>query len=133
VSPRAGRKGVTYDQVLALAAKLPGVFESTSYGTPALKVGPLPKKPNAKRTGASMTRLWEDGDVLVVKVPLEMQEVLLAADPEVFFLTDHYAGYPAILVRLSRVTLEQMEDLLEQSFRFVAPPKLVLSFEARRA
>jgi hypothetical protein len=128
----SGRRGVTYAQVLVLGAKLPGVFESTSYGTPALKVGPPPKKPNAKRSGASMTRLWEDGDVLVVKVPLEMQEALLAADPEVYFLTDHYAGYPAILVRLSRVTLEQMEDLLEQSYRFVAPPKVVAAWDREK-
>jgi hypothetical protein len=47
-----------------------------------------------------LARLKEDGETLVVKVGDEERDILLAADPEVFFLTPHYFGYPTVLIRL---------------------------------
>ncbi len=61
--------GVTYDAVVRLGLALPGVEESTSDGTPALKV-----------KGSLMTRLWEDGKTLVVKTTFEERDELMAAD-----------------------------------------------------
>jgi hypothetical protein len=46
---------------------------------------------------------------------------LLAADPEVFFTEPHYNGYPAVLVRLSKVRVPQLRLLIESAWRCVAP------------
>lgn len=44
---------------------------------------------------------------------------LLAADPDIYYVTDHYVGYSAVLVRLSRVTPDTLRDLLGMAHRFV--------------
>jgi hypothetical protein len=75
--------GVTYDKVKAVALALPEVAESTSYGTPALKV-----------RGKLMLRLREDHETLVIRTSWENRERLMTIEPEVYFLTDHYRAYP---------------------------------------
>lgn len=116
------KPGVTYDELSELALALPGVEAGTSYGTPALKV-----------KGKLLVRLWEDGETVVLRLPFDEREILLAADPDVFFLTDHYAGYPTVLVRLAKVRRDQLADLLELSWRSQAPGKLVAAFDAGKA
>ena len=116
---RAKREGLTYDQVCRLARELPGVEEGTSYGTPGLKV-----------RGKFLTRLREEG-VLVVKVGTMIErDYLLTRDPTVFYITDHYRDYPAVLVRLAHVTETDMRELLTASWRRVAPRRLVAEFDA---
>jgi hypothetical protein len=94
---------VTFEQVRKIALSLPSVEESTSYGTPAFKV-----------SGKLLARLREDGDSLVVGTTFEEREEMLAADPETFYITDHYLKYPWILVRLSRVSPDALRDLLAE-------------------
>jgi hypothetical protein len=105
---------MTFDDVRALLLRLPGTREGTSYGTPAVHVG-----------RKLLVRLREDGDTLVVKLDnLDEQEMLLERDPEVFYLTDHYRGWPSILVRLSRATPDLLAPLLRQAWRRNAPKRL---------
>lgn len=110
---------VTFERVRALALALPEATEGTSYGTPAFKV-----------RGKLFARLREEGDVLVVKTDLGYREALIDADPETFFITPHYAGYPAVLVRLGSVAEGELRDLLADSWRIVAPKRLVAAFDA---
>jgi len=117
-SPRRGG-GVTYGVVRRLALALPGVEESTSYGTPSLKV-----------KGKFLLRLREDGESLAVRVQFPVREALLQEQPEMFFLTDHYLEYPAILVRLSRVDRRSLRRVLDHAWRTVAPPRLVRESDA---
>lgn len=49
----------------------------------------------------------------------------METQPHAFFLTDHYRGWPGILVRLSNVDRAQLQELLEQSWRRLAPKKLL--------
>src|SRR6202000_93110 len=107
-------KGVSYDVVRDLGLTLPGVEESTSYGTPALKVA-----------GKLLVRLREDGDSIVAKVGFDHRELFLHADPEVFFTTDHYQGYPTVLVRLAEVDRDTLRDVLEVAWRNAAPKRLL--------
>ena len=107
------RTGVTYAEVCKLVLKLPEVEESTSYGTPALKV-----------RGKLMARLKEDGETLVLKTILGDRERLLAVAPDVLYLTDHYVSYPWILVRLPRIDRAFLHELLEEAWRLTAPPSL---------
>ena len=116
---RAAR--VTFSQVAAIAMAFPGVTVGTSYGTPALHVR---KK--------LMARLRDDDrDVLVLKpVYDDEQRFLMETQPDVFFLTDHYRGYPTILIRLSKVDRDHLRELITESWRRLAPPKLLAEYDA---
>jgi hypothetical protein len=101
---------LSFDDVARIAGELPGVTTGTSYGTPALRVG-----------RRFMARMWEDGEVLVLKPVDEVeQRFLMETRPEVFFKTPHYDGYEAILVHLARVDEETLRDLVEQCWRRLA-------------
>jgi len=103
---------MTYAAVVRLGLALPGVEESTSYGTPALKV-----------KGALMTRLWEDGKTLVMKTTIAEREELMAAEPETYYVTDHYVGYPWVLIRLPKAHPDAMNDLLHVAHRLASSEK----------
>lgn len=61
-------------------------------------------------------------DVLAVRVKDQAEKAtLLAGDPERFFTEPHYSGFPAVLVRLPRVTRAQLQKLLEDAWRCQAP------------
>jgi hypothetical protein len=75
-----------FARVRAAGARLPEVEESTWYGKPALKVA-----------GKGFARL-KDADTLVVLCALDEKEMLLEADPSIYFETDYYKGWPAVLV-----------------------------------
>lgn len=103
---------VTYDTVRELGLTLPGAEESTSYGTPALKV-----------KGKLFVRLHQDLDKIVLPVPFEHREEMMAADPQTYFITDHYREYPYILVSLARVQPDALPDLLNLAYRTALKPK----------
>ena len=73
----------------------------------------------------------ERRDVLAVWVGREEKEILLATEPEKFFDTDHYRGYPAVLVRLPAIETDELTELLTDAWRLKAPRKLVEEFDAR--
>jgi hypothetical protein len=100
---------MTFADVVKMAASIGKVEESTSYGTPALKLD-----------GKLIVRLKEDGDSLVVGTTFEEREEMMAADPETYYITDHYLKYPWVLVRLSRVDPDAMRDLLGRAWRLAA-------------
>jgi hypothetical protein len=101
---------VTYDAIRQLALTLPDVVESTSYGTPALKV----KK-------QLFVRLHQDMDKVVLKMPFDRREELMAEDPETYFVTDHYRDYPWVLVSLAKVRHDALRDLLNTAYRAAVP------------
>ena len=102
------------DTVRELALALPEVTEGVCFGTPAFYVR---KK--------FFARLREDGDTLAIKVDYGEREFWMLAKPETFFLTDHYVGYPMMLVRLSTVQRDDLQTLLSQAWRMVAPKRLL--------
>jgi hypothetical protein len=68
--------------------------------------------------------------VLAVRVAdLEDKDILLGADGDKFFTEPHYNGYPAILVRLSAVTVAELRALLTSAWRCQAPRALVEAFD----
>jgi hypothetical protein len=111
---------MTWDEVVKLGLAIPGVEVSTSWGTPALKVA-----------GKLMARLREDNETLVlVRIGFDHREMLMEAEPEVFFLLPHYEGYPSVLVRLANAEPSSLTGLLEQIWRELAPKKLVKARDA---
>jgi hypothetical protein len=106
------RNTVSFDTVRRIGLALPGVEESTAYGSPALKVhGKL-------LACVPVNRSAEPGSV-AVRVGFQDRAELIAAAPDVYYVTDHYLNYSAVLVRLSRVTPEALRDLLGMAHKFV--------------
>ena len=106
------RNTFDFDTVRNIGLALPGVEESTAYGFPALKVhGKLLACVPANRSA-------EPGSILV-RVDFDDRAELLAAAPDVYYVTDHYADYSAVLVRLSRVNPDVLRDLLSMAHKFV--------------
>ena len=112
-SKRSPTTRVSYETVCRIGLALPGVEESTSYGTPSLKVA-----------GKFLCRLKEDGDTLALRIGFEQREMLMETEPKTFFITDHYLNYPAILVRLPRIGAAKLAAILEEAWRFSAPARL---------
>jgi hypothetical protein len=118
-NPGDSKRGVTFDAVRRAAQTLPGIENSTSYGTPALKV-----------RGKLLARLHQDGECFVLRVDLLDREILIQSDPAVFFITDHYRDYPWILVRFLTVDPDALPDLMERAWRLVAPKSLVKQYDS---
>jgi len=100
---------VTFDDVRGIALSLESVEEGTSYGTKAFKL-----------RGKLLARLREDGDSLVVGTTFEERGEMMAAEPETYYITDHYLNYPWVLVRLSRVHPDALRDLLGRAWRLAS-------------
>ena len=106
------RTKIDFDTVRNIGLALPGVEESTAYGFPALKVhGKLLACVPANRSAEPAS--------LVVRVDFDDRAELLAEAPDVYYLTEHYVGYSAILVRLARVNSDMLRDLLGMAHKFV--------------
>jgi len=111
---------VTEDDVRRVALSLPRTTEKPSYGQPGFRV--------ADRLFA---RIREEGDVLVVWVSGEGEKQgLIAADPAKFFTTPHYDGHPTVLVRFAAVDVDELTELLTDSWRHRAPKRVLSELES---
>jgi len=70
-----------------------------------------------------MARLKEDGETLVVKCGFDERDLRMQFQPDMFFTTDHYRGYPSVLVRLTKVRLKDLREVIEVAWRLAAPKK----------
>jgi hypothetical protein len=110
----------SWDDVVVIGQRFPGVEVGTSWGTPGLKV-----------RGKFMCRLRTNPDALVVRViDVPDREALVQGQPEVFFTTPHYEGYPAVLVRLERIDPAELAELIEDAWRVQAPKRLLAEYDA---
>lgn len=112
-------RGADWDAVRRIALALPGVEDGTSYGTPALKV-----------KGKLFARLKEDGETIVLFINLFERQYLLDAEPDLFYVTDHYRDWPTVLLRLRAVTEARLREAVVDAWRFRAPPKLAAAHDA---
>jgi hypothetical protein len=106
------RSAINFDTVRKIGLALPGVEESTAYGLPALKI-------HGKLLACMPAHRSAEPGSLVVRVDFDDRVELLTADPDVYYVTDHYLNYTAVLVRLSCVTLDVLRDLLGMAHKFV--------------
>jgi hypothetical protein len=99
----------TWDDVKAIAGALEDVEETTTYRMPCFKTGGKlflnmsPHEPGA----------------LAVRVPVELQPVLVAKRPGLFFVTPHYQGYGAVLLRLETVKKKDLAEAIRNSYTHV--------------
>lgn len=107
------RKKIDFDVVREIALALPDVEESTIHGARSLKVrGKLMTCPAIHRSA--------DPDTLAVRIDFAQRAELIARDPSVYYVTDHYVNYPTVLVRLSRIDQSSLRDLLRMAWRMVS-------------
>ncbi|MBA2372244.1 MAG: MmcQ/YjbR family DNA-binding protein [Chloroflexi bacterium] len=109
-------------QVVKLALGLPEVAESTWFGTPSLKV-----------LGKGFVRLKDEDTIVLLVDSVDEQELLMRLEPEVYFITDHYRGWPAVLARLSALRTPGARARLEAAWRVKAPRSLVRARDAPAA
>jgi hypothetical protein len=107
-------RGVTFDTVREAARALPGIEESTSYGTPALKV-----------KGKLIVRLHQSGECFVLRVDPKERDALVRSQPAVFYVTEHYQDYPWVLVRFLTVDPAELPAMIERAWRLVAPAAIL--------
>ena len=118
------RKNVDIDLVREIALAFEGVEESTTYGAPSFKVrGQLMACPAINKSA--------EPNSLGVFIGFDQREELLAADPTVYYVTDHYVDHPVVLVRLSEIRRDALQGLLQLAWRF-ASAKGKASVRARR-
>lgn len=112
------RKGVPFEAARELLLGFPGVEEGPCYGTPGFRV-----------RGKFLARLKEDGETLAVRCGFDERDFRMRADPAVFFITDHYRGYPTVLVRLPKVRMADLRDVVELAWRLRAPKRVVAQYD----
>ncbi len=116
---RLRRVPVTWKRLCELGGELPEVTVDVWYGTPALKV-----------RGKGFVRLKEDGQTVVFLLEnLEEQEMLIENHPRIYFITDHYRGWPTVLARMPALGAGEARVRLERAWRTKAPPKLIRAFD----
>jgi hypothetical protein len=64
---------------------------------------------------------------------VDEQEFLVSSQPDIYFITDHYRGWPAVLARLAKLRAPECRLRLEQGWRLKAPKSRVKQLDASRA
>ena len=103
---------IEFNLVRDIALKLPDVRATDSARGPSLKL-------RGKLMACAATHKSAEPDTLMVRVSMAEREKRIAQDPAVYYLTEHYRDYPALLVRLSKIDRAALENLLGCSWQFV--------------
>jgi hypothetical protein len=122
----------SWDDVRRIALALPETSERVSRNLRQWQVkdkGFVWERPLRR---ADLDALGDDapgGPILGARVEhLVAKEALLADDPAVYFTTPHFDGYPAILVRLDRIGLEDLREVIVEAWLARAPKRLAKSY-----
>ena len=107
-----------WETVRKLALALPGVEEVPG------------ERPSYRVNGKSFAWIARerDGGGLAVRVDREEKELILDANPAVYFSSPHYRGYPAVQVRLEEIDREELGQRIEDAWLIQAPKRLAAEF-----
>jgi hypothetical protein len=126
-----------WDDVRRLALTLPETGERLSRGLRQWRVKDklvVWERPLRRADLEALGDAAPDGPVLGARVEhLGAKEALLADDPGVFFTTPHFDGHASVLIRLDRIAVEDLEEIVVEAWLARAPRRLVKAFlDARR-
>jgi hypothetical protein len=126
-SKRSRRGPRTFDDVRENARSLPVVEETTAYGMPAFKAG------ETRFAGKPVERSDIEPNTLGVSVSFEERGALIAARPDVYYVTPHFANYPAVLARLTKLRRAELRELLGKAWRHAMERQAPASKKRRAA
>lgn len=106
----------TESDVRRIALSLPETIEKPWFNTPGFRV---------RDKGFLRIRTEAEGGLVVFVADLGEKEALLASDPERFFTTPHYDGHPTVLVHLAAIDVEELRELITESWRLRAPKRVL--------
>jgi hypothetical protein len=122
----------TWDEVRRLAVALPEVAELEVRGLRRWKVKDklfVWERPLRRADREALGDSAPDGPILGARVEHEVaKQALLADDPEVFFTTPHFDGYPAVLVRLDRISADDLREVITEAWLVRAPKRLAAEY-----
>jgi|SRR6185503_4308629 hypothetical protein len=122
----------TWDDVQRLALALPETSEAISREQRHWRVKDKSfvwERPLRRADLEALGAEAPEGPILGARVEhLIAKEALLADDPEVYFTTPHFKGYPAVLVRLERIGLDDLQELVVEAWLARAPKRLAQAF-----
>jgi hypothetical protein len=130
----------SWEDVAKIAGALLEVDESTSYGNRDWKVRkktfawdrPLRKGEIEALGGFEPEGAAPTGEILAVRVAdEEAKQALVSSEPEIYFTTSHFDGYPAVLIRLERIGRAELEELLIEAWLARAPKRLAADYLRR--
>ena len=101
-----------FETVRSIGVELPNVKDASTRLGGALKL-------KGRLLACEAIHKSAEPNSLMVSISLKRREKLLAQNSDTYYLTDHYAPYPAILVRLSRIKQSTLKDLLTESWKFM--------------
>ena len=103
---------MTFEEAIAFALTLPGTERSTSYGKPAVKV--------TANGHAFLFPSHEPDTSFGVAIDLDSIEILKATEPETYWQTPHYEGWPGILIRYDASDEERVRDVIRRARDYAA-------------
>jgi hypothetical protein len=95
-----------WDAVTAFALALPDTEMSTSYGSPAVKI---------TTNGRAFIHTGREADSFVLAIDQDTKEMLIETDPDSFWQTPHYHGWPGLLVRYDSSDPERVRAMIERA------------------
>jgi len=122
----------SWDDVRRLALALPETSEGTAHGNTAWRVRDklfVWERPLRKSDLEALGEAAPGGPILGARVEHEVaKQALLADDPDVFFTTPHFDGYPSVLVQLDRIGTDDLEEVIVEAWLARAPRRLVKEY-----
>jgi hypothetical protein len=110
----------TDEDVRRIALSLPETIEKPWFNTPGFRV---------KDKGFLRIRSEAEGGLVVWVADLGEKEALLESEPEKFFTTPHYDGHPTVLVNLTAIDVDELTELIVESWRLRAPKRVLETYE----
>ena len=105
-------QAIDFEVVRSIAMALPDVKEASGSRGAALKI-------RGRMLACEAIHKSAEPNSIMVRIPIKRRDELLGQDAETYYLTDHYAPYPAILVRLRRAKRPSLKKLLAEAWEFV--------------
>ena len=110
----------TVDDVRRIALSLPETVEKPWFNTPGFRV---------KDKGFLRIREEAEGGVVAFVADLGEKEALLSSEPDKFFTTPHYDNYPIVLVNLAAIEVDELTEVITESWRLKAPKRVLKAYD----
>lgn len=110
--------GVTWNTVRKIALSLPEV-EEVEGDRPSFRV---------RSKGFAWKSRERDGGTLAIRVDRDEKPLMLEGRPDLYFETPHYVGFPAVLVHLEAIDLQELRERIEDAWLIQAPKSLAKQF-----